>query len=73
MHPETDSYENISHFRLTQLAITEQGVGLMWTWINAYSGECGAKPVPGSVASECKTVKDVYDAVQKTGAAAGAK
>lgn len=62
-HPETDSYDDIEPYSLSSLAIAEVGLGLMWTWINAYSGQYGGKPVAASVASKCKTVKDVFDAV----------
>lgn len=65
-HPETDSYDEIEPYLLSSLAISEMGLGLMWTWINAYSGQYGAKPVAASAASKCKTVKDVFDAVAAT-------
>ena len=62
-HPETDSYEKISSARLTQLAIGDEDQIKMWMYINAYSGKCGAKPVPATAISDCITVSDVYDAV----------
>lgn len=70
-HPETDDYSDIAALRLTQLAITEQGIGLIWTWMNAYASTCGAKPVPASLATKCKTVKDVFEAVKAASTARG--
>lgn len=64
-HSETDSYDKIAKLRLTQLAITDQGVAIMWSMINAYASNCGGKPVPATAASDVETVSDILDAVLK--------
>ena len=64
-HKETDIYEKIKHFSFSDLAITPQGRGMLWAWINGYVGSCGAKQVPATIASTCNTVESVFHAVKK--------
>ena len=58
----TNSLEKIVKFKLTELAITSQGVSIMWLWINAHCHP-DATPVAPNVAMKCKTVADVNSAV----------
>ncbi len=60
--PHTDTLEKIDQFTFGELAMTSQGVALMWLWINAHC-QPDAKPVGANVASKAKTVADVYAAV----------
>jgi len=62
-HEETNSLVKIQHLSLQQLAITSQGLAMMWQWINASSGQYGAGPVSPDRGSSVVTVKDVVDAV----------
>lgn len=66
MYPSTNSLNQIADMKLTKLAITEQGLSLMWLWINAHSAPFGASPVAPNVASEAETVSDVVAAVYDT-------
>ena len=63
-HPETDTLSKIEKYPLVALAITEQGIAIMWLWINAHC-QPEAKPVSPAAAMKCETVADVRDAVLK--------
>ena len=60
--PTTDSVAKISDYTLSSLGVTEQGISIMWLWINAHC-QPEAKPVAADVASQCKKVSDVREAV----------
>jgi hypothetical protein len=65
-YPENDTLDKIMHMTLTQLSIPAPGIALMWLWINAHSGEFGAKPVPPKVSTEVSNVAQVKSAVYNT-------
>jgi len=58
----TDSLDKIRRFKLTELAVTAQGISVMWLWINAHC-QPDARLVATDVAIKCKTVADVAEAV----------
>ncbi len=64
-HRETDAYDKIKQFSFSDLAITPQGRGMMWAWINGYVSTCGASQVPATIAVKCDTVEDIFNAVLK--------
>lgn len=66
LHPETATYEKIKNLTLSKLAVTDVGKGMMWSWINTYSAQCGAKPVSAGDGSKARTVQNVYELVVKT-------
>ena len=67
-HPNTKALDQILAFPLVNLGINTHGFGLMWLWINAYIGPCGGKPVSPPAAAQCRTVADVWAAVQAAAA-----
>lgn len=64
LNNDTDSVDKIARYTLVELHITGQGIADMWQTINGYAGKYGGKPVPASAAIPCKTVADVWSAVQ---------
>ena len=61
-HSATNTLSKIAGYTLASLAITDQGLAIMWLWINAHC-QPEAKPTGADVASKCEKVSDVRDAV----------
>ncbi|MFT7772313.1 hypothetical protein [Roseateles sp.] len=58
----TNTLDKIDKFKFSELAMTGQGIALMWLWINAHC-QPDAKPVGANVAGKARTVADVHTAV----------
>lgn len=60
--PSTNTLDKIANYTLTSLGITDQGVAIMWLWINAHC-QPESTPVGADVSSKCEKVSEVWDAV----------
>ena len=64
LHSSTNGIAKIQQYSLAELQITPQGLKDMWQTINGYARQYHGNPVPADRAIRCRTVSDVWQAVQ---------